>query len=521
MTSMSYPKPKPGQCGRAEEIGDCEQGLQGSWPLSRADAKSFATARDACLMLCRGCGQCNHVSFSNQWKDCSWFNACPQLQHDVKHFHTVTVETAQVARVVNEAVSRGPRARRIMRVHDDWANDWARNATAALLQLGLTPARVADSPLLRHRLRKCAHRDASGDQTELKLLVLGASMALGNFNCGRNVACVGDRQGPQRAWPSLLQAMLREALPACNARVKLHAYGGWTSETAAMRLEKILMKSQVWDVILLDASVNDADISNWGRAEQRREYMTSAAESMVQTGARRAIPVVLIDTVARWVQPLRCVSASRMLSASVYARLAEHHQLPHIDLQGASCGDREAGEVRHWRAGCEAVDAPGATGSCWMHPGPSTHVALAALLVHAFAAIAVAGEERLLPERPPRVGTLQPAFEVASFEICRHDTEKTDLGFGCDLTNMPCTDKTFTMKSFAPSTVQPGWAAFMDRPGKPGCAPHRGSNRRGRGQHQTASMRRSRLWAPPRRRDRQRIGDAGSAHLLQRAGLNP
>ena len=322
-----------------------------------------------------------------------------------------TVETAQVqvATVVNEAVSRArPRAQRI-RAHDDWA----RNATAALLQLGLTPARVADSPLLRHRLRKCAHRDASGD---LKLLVLGASMARGNFNCGRNMPCVGDRQDPQRAWPSLLQAMLREALPACNATVELHASGGWTSETAAMRLEQILRKSQVWDAILLDASVNDADISKWGRAEQRREYMTSAAESMVRTGARRAIPVVLIDTVARWVQPLRCVSASRMLSASVYARLAEHHQLPHIDLQGASCGDREPGEIRHWRAGCAAVDAPGATGSCWMHPGPSTHVALAALLVHAFAAIAAAGEERLLPERPPRVGTLQPAFEVASFE---------------------------------------------------------------------------------------------------------
>ena len=386
--------------------------------------------------------------------------------------------------MVNEAVSRArPRAQRI-RVHDDWA----RNATAALLQLGLTPARVADSPLLRHRLRKCAHRDALGD---LRLLVLGASMAQGNFNCGRNVACVGDRQDPQRAWPSLLQAMLREALPACNATVELHASGGWTSETAAMRLEQILRKSQVWDAILLDASVNDADISKWGRAEQRREYMTSAAESMVRTGARRAIPVVLIDTVARWVQPLRCVSASRMLSASVYARLAEHHQLPHIDLQGASCGDREPGEIRHWRAGCAAVDAPGATGSCWMHPGPSTHVALAALLVHAFAAIAAAGEERLLPERPPRVGTLQPAFEVASFEICRPDTEKTDLGFGCDLANMPCTDKTFTTKSFAPSTVQPGWVAFMDRPGKPGCAP-RASRLEPRGQgQQTGSMRAS------------------------------
>ena len=102
----------------------------------------------------------------------------------------------------------------------------------------------------------------------------------------------------------------------------------------------------------------------------------------------------------------------------------------------------------------------------------------------------------------------------ASSQICRHGTEKTDLGFGCDLANMPCTDKTFTTKSFAPSTVQPGWVAFMDRPGKPGCAP-RASRLEPRGQgQQTGSMRRSRLWAPPRRRDRQCIGDAGSTHLL-------
>ena len=68
-----------------------------------------------------------------------------------------------------------------------------------------------------------------------------------------------------------------------------------------------------------------------------------------------------------------------------------------------------------------------------MHPGPTTHMALASLVTHGLAAIADGSAARLLPAgaRGADLGTLQPAFEVASFEICTGGNERTDLHFGC------------------------------------------------------------------------------------------
>ena len=82
----------------------------------------------------------------------------------------------------------------------------------------------------------------------------------------------------------------------------------------------------------------------------------------------------------------------------------------------------------------QALDARGGINSpCWVHPGPTTHMALASLVTHGLAAIADGSAARLLPAgaRGADLGTLQPAFEVASFEICTGGNERTDLHFGC------------------------------------------------------------------------------------------
>jgi len=159
----------------------------------------------------------------------------------------------------------------------------------------------------------------------------------------------------------------------------------------------------------------------------------------------------------------------------VYAAVAAHWQLPRVSLQEASCGSvygSSEAVIRHWRAGCASLDAPGMDPMCWMHPGPSTHLALGALAAHAFAAIASGRAALLLPATLRSQGTLQPAFEVASFEICTGDAEKTDLSFGCDLERLGCTKQQFSTRAFAP-TRNDGWVAFMDRPGS---APICGSN---------------------------------------------
>ena len=64
-----------------------------------------------------------------------------------------------------------------------------------------------------------------------------------------------------------------------------------------------------------------------------------------------------------------------------------------------------------------------------VHPGPSTHAALATLVNHALASMC-GGRKRGARELLPRLAsesTLQPAFEVAGFEICLGGREKTDL----------------------------------------------------------------------------------------------
>ena len=152
----------------------------------------------------------------------------------------------------------------------------------------------------------------------------------------------------------------------------------------------------------------------------------------------------------------------------------------------------------------QALDAPGGINSpCWVHPGPTTHMALASLVTHGLAAIADGSAARLLPAgaRGADLGTLQPAFEVASFEICTGGNERTDLHFGCvpggrirrprvrrmpprrhtltcvravaphagDLARVACASskQAVSTRRFAPRSNS-GFEAFMDRPGKPG-----------------------------------------------------
>ena len=139
---------------------------------------------------------------------------------------------------------------------------WDANLTAVLLDQGLAAPLIADSPALRRRLRACM-RGSGSNTPQLSLLVLGASMASGNMNCAGN--CTGDRQQPLLAWPAMLEAHLRAGL-GCGAKVTVHAFGGWTSEMAAHKLHRILHgRADLPDLLLLEASVNDAAVSNWGK----------------------------------------------------------------------------------------------------------------------------------------------------------------------------------------------------------------------------------------------------------------
>ena len=82
-----------GPCGTASDAGDCSAGTKGSWLMSEREASSWESAAASCVRRCTACDRCRYVSFSTQWKDCSWFFACDlaTLRHDVFGFRSAAV----------------------------------------------------------------------------------------------------------------------------------------------------------------------------------------------------------------------------------------------------------------------------------------------------------------------------------------------------------------------------------------------------------------------------------------------
>ena len=61
--------------------------------MSEREASSWESAAASCVRRCTACDRCRYVSFSTQWKDCSWFFACDltTLRHDVFGFRSAAV----------------------------------------------------------------------------------------------------------------------------------------------------------------------------------------------------------------------------------------------------------------------------------------------------------------------------------------------------------------------------------------------------------------------------------------------
>ena len=77
-------------------LGDCNAGSSGSFALTTAEFEY--DVESVCAQRCRQCRRCRYVSFSKQWKDCSWFHQCPirELETATKGFWTVPVSSSVV-----------------------------------------------------------------------------------------------------------------------------------------------------------------------------------------------------------------------------------------------------------------------------------------------------------------------------------------------------------------------------------------------------------------------------------------
>jgi len=84
-----------------EAYASCTTAEKGSFALSthelataREHVDSAWTATAACISLCLGCANCNFISVSSRWNDCSWFARCDldRLHTDVDDFRSGRVD---------------------------------------------------------------------------------------------------------------------------------------------------------------------------------------------------------------------------------------------------------------------------------------------------------------------------------------------------------------------------------------------------------------------------------------------
>ena len=375
---------------------------------------------------------------------------------------------------------------------------WLSEESSDLLahRLGALPQAFGTGhPRLQTKLHECLCAALPGVQSApaLVIAVMGASMAAGAMNCNARVICNGTNLAPHLAWPRKLQERLSAAVPRCRVEVSVLGYGGTTSETSAYTLGEVLKRhksgQKPLDAVLLDTSTNDFVVSKWGQNKERRQYLLAAIESMVRrsscaackcsarlhalptgtehgTTARACsmqvltttppspspqvrrlehagVTAVLVDTLTGpsfecpTKSPNKDASSARratLVGDSLYAPLAAHWGVPYVSLLSSSCAADPRDDKLHWRAGCGALDMIG--WDCVVHPGPSAHAALARVLSHAIATLAVGvpwprgsphasahdgavpwprGSRRgstLTPTRALPRTTLQPEFEV-------------------------------------------------------------------------------------------------------------
>lgn len=355
---------------------------------------------------------------------------------------------------------------------------WLREESSDLLghRLGALPQAFGTGhPRLQTKLHQCLCAAAKpalpGGQSAqtLVIAVMGASMAAGAMNCNARVICNGTNLAPHLAWPRKLQERLSAAVPRCRVEVSVLGYGGTTSETSAYTLGEVLKRhksgQRPLDAVLLDTSTNDFVVSQWGHSTERRQYLLAAIESMVRRLEHAGVTAVLVDTLTGpsfecpTKSPNKDGSSARhatLVGDSLYAPLAAHWGVPYVSLLSSSCAADPRDDKLHWRAGCGALDMIG--WDCVVHPGPSAHAALARVLSHAIATLAVGipwprgsphasahdgavpwprGSRRgstLTPARALPRTTLQPEFEVRPTRRLRARARRREhAGLSCGM----------------------------------------------------------------------------------------
>ena len=78
-----------GSCGETSwhpPSDQCSCDDSGAFRLQRNETISWMSATTACLLRCKACPRCRHISVSLRWADCSWFSSCTTVSTEVQGF---------------------------------------------------------------------------------------------------------------------------------------------------------------------------------------------------------------------------------------------------------------------------------------------------------------------------------------------------------------------------------------------------------------------------------------------------
>ena len=347
----------------------------------------------------------------------------------------------------------------------------------ALEAMGVDPQRAVLTPGKMSHLRRVLHKcltDNGPRKPDVKIMVLGGSMTLGNMNCMGDCAKRGLTR-PKSAWPRLLEPRLARALPGCTFRVHSRAI-------AANGIGSVFQSYDLGgneDLIIEDFSVNDVRGKRMidGKANDSavvHKHLSGHEYLTLRLRARNA-SLILMEAWPAFRSGGLPNSAIHCQAHTEYVHrtVADFYALPILSFMRAVCNDRatasesETPALAHWLAGCNSLDAPGM--QCEAHPGPHTHLIYAdiiALYLFRQAAAACASSSASGAddddEPPPHSpsSTLVPASDLEQLAGCSRGMQVS-----MDVSKLGCVRATALFKRDLKAS---GFRCYEDRPGKPG-----------------------------------------------------
>ena len=356
--------------------------------------------------------------------------------------------------------------------------------------------------LLRETLWQHCFNESHNHDRKIRIGVLGGSMTDGSMNCHAlaHVVCVGKNKPVARAWPAVLQTMLRDALRPfpCTVEVVPRA-------TSASRVNLFLSEPELTrrvlpsdDLIIEDYSINDNKGIHPNDTHVRHQVQ-GGFELLARRTRALGMQLVHVEATAYscstrggdHVSDGTTDADSAAPRENINEAVARFYGVPIVSFARATGWCQSKGANPLWLGGCGALDTPGVL--CGAHPGPSTHRIyanmLAAFILHQAANVAAQRHATASGAGGSSSGCIgddivqqtlvdlgpsdSPPSSIATNPSAVYLPSKTLTALvGCPRPlaeiNVVYTGCSGSRQALQRPARSVGWRCYEDRPGKPG-----------------------------------------------------